>query len=79
MDRDNPWIVLRKLWIPMDCTYVPCAKGLDCMHTTVNPRIVPGGRQSIDCMYDYSLHGQPGFRHAEKGYHSYMQAFATEY
>ena len=68
----------------MDCTYVPCAKyGLDCMHTTVNPRIVPGGRQSIDCMYDYSLHKawawQPGLRHAEKGYHSYMQAFATEY
>ena len=56
MDQDNPWIVLRKLWIPMDCTYVPCAKGLDCMHTTVNPRIVPGGRQSIDRMYDYSLH-----------------------
>ena len=40
----------------MDCTYVPCAKGLDCMHATVNPRIVPGGRQSIDRMYDYSLH-----------------------
>ena len=66
----------------MDCTYVPCAKGLDCMHTTVNPRIVPGGRQSIDRMYDYIVctkHGQPSLRHAEKGYHFYMQAFATEY
>ena len=50
MDRHNPWIV-------------PCAKhgstqSMDCtMHkvwtwtacTTVDPRFVPGGRQSIDC------------------------------
>ena len=70
----------------MDCTYVPCAKyGLDCMHTTVNPRIVPGGMAGkawIVCMIIVCTKpGQPGLRHAEleKGYHSYMQAFATEY
>ena len=65
----------------MDCTYVPCAKELDCMHTTVNPRIVytrRHGRQSIDCIV-CTKHGQPSLRHAEKGYHFYMQAFATEY
>ena len=67
----------------MDCTYVPCAKGLDCMHKTVNPRILPGGmagKAKIVCMTIVcTKHGQPSLRHAEKGYHFYMQAFATEH
>ena len=80
MDRDNPWIVLRKLWIPMDCTYVPCANLTACIQRTVNPRIVPGGRQSV-CIYSLHKAWAVGLqaRHVEKSYHSYMQAFATEY
>ena len=75
----------------MDCSaqtmdphglFIRALRKLDCMHTTVNPRAhcTRAGKAyvSIYCLHKAWAVGLQA-RHVEKNYHSYMQAFATEY